>query len=60
MARVLLQVDYPHVLHVMEARLIREGFTQDTPERRRLVRLMAGPKPAITKNEMEGFPCSTH
>jgi hypothetical protein len=60
MARVLLQVDYPHVLHVMEARLIQEGFIQDTPDRRRLARLMAGPQPAITKNEMEESTCSTH
>ena len=57
---VRLQVDYPHVLHVMEARLVREGFTRDTPDRRRLVRLMAGPQPATTQNEMEESTCSTH
>lgn len=61
MARCIRQrVDYPHVLHVMEAKLVREGFTSDTPERRRLARLMAGPVPAIGKNELEDVTCTTH
>lgn len=54
------RVDYPHVVRIMEAKLVLEGFTQDTPERRRLARLMAGPQPSITQNEMEGETCVTH
>lgn len=56
--RVHVQVDYRHVLNVMEARLVRDGFTRDTPERRRLVQLMAGPKPAIIPNHSEDFTCT--
>lgn len=58
--RIHQSVDYPHVLQVMETKLVREGFTRDTPERRRLVQLMAGPKPVINQNEMEDVACITH
>ena len=51
--RVLLHVDHAHVLRVMEARLEREGFTRDTPDRRRLAKLMAGPTPHIIQNHQE-------
>lgn len=57
---VVVRVNYPHVLHVVQARLEREGFTQDTPERRRLIQLRAGPRPVGAHNMEDEASWPTH
>ncbi len=47
------RTNYPHLLAVMRAKLVQDGFLIDTPERRALAKAMAGPRPNAARHELE-------